>query len=339
MSPGQARPAAGAAGATHAAARAFLGLSHSPLIGLNPVAGGVKAELDAAVDAVRAEVQAFDPELVVLFGPDHYNGFFNELMPPLCLGTQATSVGDYETPAGALNVDAEAALALADHLMDEGIDIAVSRRMRVDHGFAQALQMLWGGLDTPPVVPVFLNAVAQPGIPRLARCRAVGEAIGRFLDGLPRRTLLIGSGGLSHEPPVPTLAHPDAAVRERITARQDPTPAERDAKTERVRAAGMALAAGDASMKPLNPAWDRRWMDGLARGDLDALVAIGDAAIEREAGLSAHESKTWLVARAALGPAVPLPCTLRYYRAIPEYIAGFGALFMLGAAGAQEEMP
>src|SRR5262245_63159446 len=53
---------------------------------------------------------------------------------------------------------------------------------------------------------------------------------------------LIGSGGLSHEPPVPTLSHPDQAVRERITVRREPTAAEREAKTQRVMAAGRALA-------------------------------------------------------------------------------------------------
>ena len=311
--------------------RAFLGLSHSPLLGLNPVAQAVEDELAAAIAAARDQVLAFDPELVVLLGPDHYNGFFNELMPPFCIGTQATSVGDYSTPAGALNVDAHAAVALATHLMDADFDAAVSRRMQVDHGFAQSLQMLWDGLATPPLVPIFLNAVAQPGILRLRRCRQLGEAIGRFLDGQPRRTLLIGSGGLSHEPPVPTLAHPDPLVRERITVRQTPSAAERDAKTERVKAAGMALASGTSSMKPLNPEWDRRWMDALAAGDLDALTGLSEDGIEREAGMSAHESKTWLVARAALAARPGLACPLRYYRAIPELIAGFGVMFMHGA--------
>jgi 2,3-dihydroxyphenylpropionate 1,2-dioxygenase len=237
-------------------------------------------------------------------------------------------VGDYLTPPGELHVDADAALALAERLMDEDFDLAVSRRMQVDHGFAQALQLLWGSLDTPPVLPLFVNAVAQPGIPRLRRCRQLGEAIGRFLDTLPRRTLLIGSGGLSHEPPVPTLAHPDPAVRERITFRNEPTPAERDAKTQRVMAAGRALAAGDPAMKPLNPAWDARWMDALETGGaaLDALCSLSEDSIEREAGLSAHESKSWLVARSAL-PADRSPrCTLRHYQTIPEYIAGFGLL-------------
>jgi 2,3-dihydroxyphenylpropionate 1,2-dioxygenase len=314
--------------------RAFLGISHTPLMGLNPVAADVERTLQDAIAQAREQVRAFAPQLVVLVAPDHYNGFFNELMPPFCIGTQAQSVGDYLTPPGPLKVDADTALALATHLMDEDFDLAVSHRMRVDHGFVQPLQLLWDGLDTPPVLPIFLNAVAAPGIPRLRRCRALGQAIGRFLDNEPRRTLLIGSGGLSHEPPVPTLAHPDAGVRERITIRSEATPAEREAKTQRVMAAGLALAAGESGTKPLNPEWDRRWMDALVAGGaaLDALCGMDEASIAREAGASAHESKNWLVARSALAGDRPVTCAMRHYQAIPEYIAGFGLMLLKPAS-------
>ena len=311
--------------------RAFLGLSHTPLMGLNAVAPEVEQKLKAGVAQARALATAFEPDLVVLIAPDHYNGFFNDLMPPFCIGTEAQSVGDYLSPAGPPNVDADRAASLAEWLMDADFDTAVSRRMRVDHGFAQALQLLWGGLDTPPVVPIFLNAVAQPGIPRVRRCRMLGQELGRWLDaGPPRRTLLIGSGGLSHEPPVPTLAHPDLAVRERITTRREPTAAEREAKTQRVMAAGVALASGTSSMKAINSEWDRRWMDALAgqAGELEALDQMSEASIEQEAGLSAHESKTWLVARSALPPGAELVTRLRHYQSIPEYIAGFGAMWL-----------
>lgn len=309
--------------------RAFLGMSHTPLLGLNPVDASVQQALDEAIAAARAAVHAFDPEFIVLLGPDHYNGFFNELMPPFCIGSAANAVGDYLTPAGPLNVNGDAAVALTSHLMDAGFDIALSRRMSVDHGFAQALQFLWGdGLETPPIVPIFLNAVAQPGIPRLKRCRDLGLEIGRFLDTRPERTLVIGSGGLSHEPPVPTLGHPDPAVRERITVRQAPTAAEREAKTQRVMAAGVSLASGTSGMKPLNPEWDQQWMQALESGSFDALLAWTEDSIEARAGLSAHESKTWLVARAALGQDTATRCTLRHYQAIPEYIAGYGILFV-----------
>jgi 2,3-dihydroxyphenylpropionate 1,2-dioxygenase len=305
--------------------RAFLGLSHSPLLGLNPVDPQVIGPLRAAQAAARDWIRTWKPEQVVLIGPDHYNGFFNALMPPVCIGTQAHAVGDYGTPAGPLNVDETAALSLASFLMDEGFDPAVSRRMAVDHGFSQALEVLWGGLDTPALIPVFMNAVAAPGIPRLHRCLALGEAIGRWLDGSGRRTLLIGSGGLSHEPPVPTLEHPDPQVRERITVGRAATEAELEAKTRRVMAAGMALAAGDLQMKPLNPEWDERWMEAIGTGALSTLVGMDEAGITRDAGLSAHESKTWLIGRAAL-PACALPVPVRWYRAIPALIAGYGVL-------------
>jgi 2,3-dihydroxyphenylpropionate 1,2-dioxygenase len=309
--------------------RAFLGMSHSPLLGLNPISADEQTAIDTALQQARAAVQAFDPELVVLIGPDHYNGFFNALMPPFCIGSAATAVGDYLSPAGTLNVPSDLAVHLADYLMDQHFDIALSRRMQVDHGFSQALQVLWGDeLQTPPVIPVFLNAVAAPGIARLARCKALGEAVGRFLDTLPQRTLLIGSGGLSHEPPVPTLAHPDAAVRERITVKTEPTPAEREAKTERVKAAGMALVHGEDWMKPLNPAWDLGWMDAMASGQLDTLCSMREEVIAQQAGNSAHESKTWLVARSALPANTHLPCPVRAYRAIPALIAGYGVMLM-----------
>lgn len=311
-------------------ARAFLGMSHTPLLGLNPVPAEVEQQLQAAIGAARDHVLAFAPELVVLIAPDHYNGFFNELMPPFCIGTEAYSVGDYLSPEGPLNVDGQAALDLATQLMDDDFDAAISRRMKVDHGFALALQLLWGDLDTPPVVPIFINAVAQPGIPRLRRCRALGQAVGRFLDRLDRRVLLIGSGGLSHEPPVPTMAHPDHVVRERITVKKESTIAERNAKTERVKAAGMALAGGGSTIKPLNPAWDLDWMSQLAGGaaELDQLCTRTEDSIEREAGLSAHESKSWLVARSALSETKPLHCAMRHYQTIPEYIAGYGLMFL-----------
>jgi 2,3-dihydroxyphenylpropionate 1,2-dioxygenase len=310
--------------------RAFLGISHTPLMGLNPISAAVESELQGAIAAVRERVLAFNPELIVLIAPDHYNGFFNELMPPFCIGTQVQAVGDYLTPAGDLRVDADAALALANGLMDDDFDVAISRRMRVDHGFAQPLQLMWGGLDTPPVIPIFVNAVATPGIPRLRRCRALGESIGRLLQNEPRRILFIGSGGLSHEPPVPTLGNPDPAVRERITARQYPTQEERDAKTQRVMAAGMALASGESAIKPLNPIWDRQWMDALAGNiaALDQLCTMSEASISQDGGGSAHESKNWLIGRSALEGFNAHACAFRHYQAIPEYIAGFGVLLL-----------
>src|ERR1700749_1631478 len=141
---------------------AAVGLSHSPLIGKNDPAPEVLARVDQAVENARTFVRAFDPELVVLYAPDHYNGFFYKEMPPFCLATEAHAVGDFGSAAGPPSGDPGAAKALAQGLLDRGVDLTISARMTVDHGFAQPLEVLFGGIDQVPVVPVFINCVAQP---------------------------------------------------------------------------------------------------------------------------------------------------------------------------------
>lgn len=306
--------------------RAVLGLSHTPLLGLNPLAPEVDDSLRGALAEARRLVNGFAPELIVLFGPDHFNGFFHDLMPPFCIGVQANAVGDYGTPAGALNVPESESLALAEAVGKSGFDVAVSRRMSVDHGFSQPMEILFGGLATPPVIPVFINAAAPPAIPGTARCAALGRAIGRHFDSEPRRILVIGSGGLSHDPPIPTLDHPNADVRERIIVRNRPTAEQRATRQTRVIAAGKAMADGTSDRRALNPQWDQEFMDRLEAGDWPAIEATSDEDITRLGGGSAHEIKAWIAAFATQDAAA-LVTQLRWYRDIPELIAGFGVLF------------
>ena len=54
--------------------RAALGLSHTPLLGLNPLPPEVDADLRGAIAEASRLARAFAPELIVLFAPDHFNG-------------------------------------------------------------------------------------------------------------------------------------------------------------------------------------------------------------------------------------------------------------------------
>jgi 2,3-dihydroxyphenylpropionate 1,2-dioxygenase len=306
--------------------RAVLGLSHTPLLNFNPMPAQVDADLRSALAEAAGHARAFAPELIVLFAPDHFNGFFHELMPPICIGTEANAIGDYGTPAGPVNVAGEDALALAKVLVAREFDPAVSRRMTVDHGVAQPLELLFGGLESPPVLPIFLNAAGPPAIPTVARVVRLGQAVGAHFADDPRRILFIGSGGLSHDPPIPTLENPDAAMRERIIVRQTPTPEQRAARQARVIQAGLDMAAGKSDRLPLNAEWDQKVMALLEAGDWGGIRAIGEAEIVREGGGSAHETKNWIAAFAAAGGAVT-HTRQRWYRAIPELIAGFGVMF------------
>ncbi|MGC9542190.1 3-carboxyethylcatechol 2,3-dioxygenase [Streptomyces sp. UG1] len=301
---------------------AAVGLSHSPLIGKNDPAPEVLAAVEEAVEGARSVVRAFDPELVVLYAPDHYNGFFYKEMPPFCLATEANAVGDFGSTAGSLSVDTDAARALARGVLDRGVDLTVSARMTVDHGFVQPLEVLFGGIDKVPVVPVFVNGVATPLGP-VGRIRALGTAIGEAASALDRRVLFLGSGGLSHDPPVPVLDGAPPRVADALIEGHPPTPEQRARGEERVVQAGRDYAAGSTRMIPINPDWDNLVLDTLESGRLADVDSWSVEWMGSEGGGSAHEVRTWIAAFASLAATGPYRMTSRFYEPIPEWIAGF----------------
>ncbi|MFF3503209.1 3-carboxyethylcatechol 2,3-dioxygenase [Streptomyces sp. NPDC003247] len=299
-------------------------LSHSPLMEYVQPPGDVRARVDTALAGARAFTRDFDPELVVIFAPDHYNGFFYDMMPPFCIGGRAHAIGDFKTPEGPLSVDHAAALAITEAALADGVDTALSEDMVVDHGFSQPLDLLLGGIDALPVVPVFINSVAEPLVP-VRRIRALGEAIGRAAAGLGKRVLVIGSGGLSHDPPVPRMAEADTAEKvARLINNRNPGDEARAARQARTIAAAEAFAKGESDMHPLNPDWDNLVLDVLGdparRTETDAW---SNAWFAEQAGNSAHEVRTWIAAHAALSAVGPYQVTSRFYEAIEAWIAGF----------------
>lgn len=300
-------------------------LSHTPLRGLNDPGAEVEAEVDAVLAQARAEVEAFDPELIVIFAPDHYNGLFYDLMPPFVIATAAESVGDYKTMLGPLSIPSDLALNLAKHILDSDLDIAISHRLQVDHGCTQTLEETTGSLTRYPVIPIIINSVAPPFCP-YRRIRKLGEAVGRFIAKLDKRVLILGTGGLSHEPPVPLLAGADEDVANFLIAGRNPTPEFRAARQARTLATGKIFGTPECPLTPLNPVWDRNFIDLLMQARLEEVDALDIEEISREAGRSTHEVRTWVAAFAALAASGPYSAQLDYYRPINEWIAGYGVV-------------
>jgi 2,3-dihydroxyphenylpropionate 1,2-dioxygenase len=304
---------------------ALLAMSHSPLLEHAELDAEVSGELEAAFAEARRFVHDFDPDVVVNFAPDHYNGFFYDLMPPFCIGYEARAVGDYGTAAGPLDVPTELAERLAGWVVERDIDVAISRRMELDHGGAQPLEILVGGLTATPTIPIFVNGVAKPFTP-MRRARLLGEAVGSFLATLDERVLLIGSGGLSHDPPVPQWVSATEQQRALLLDGRHPTAAAREARQQRVIDTAKAFTAGTATIRELNPEWDEALMAALASGDLSPLDAMTADQMAADAGNSAHEVRTWVAAFAALSAAGPYEVGYSFYRPIREWIAGFGVM-------------
>lgn len=297
-------------------------MSHSPLLDLPGPSQELLDEIDSTFDVARAFVRDYDPELVVVFAPDHYNGFFYKLMPPFCIGTEAAGVGDYGTQSGPLDVAGELASECVTAVLDAGVDVAMSAHMEVDHGTVQPLQKLFGDATARPIIPIFINSVATPLGP-LARARALGSAVGDYLARLDKRVLVLGSGGLSHDPPVPTLATAPPAALGRIVRGEPMSPEQRQARQTTVMEAAHDFAHGGDALQPLNPDWDRSLLDILDSGRLTELDGWTNSFIVAEGGNSAHEIRTWVAAFAALATQGSYRIEQRFYRAAPELIAGF----------------
>lgn len=302
---------------------ALLATSHSPLLGFADLDTEVADELDIAFGQARTFVRDYDPDLVVNIGPDHYNGFFYQLMPAFCVGYAAESIGDYGSQAGRLDVPEDIARGLAEHVIADGIDLAVSLDMQVDHGAVQPMEIVYGDITAKPFVPVFINSVAPPFTP-LDRVRLLGESIGRYLGGLDQKVLIISSGGLSHDPPVPRMDTATPGQKEMLMGRGGPiSPEARLVRQQRVIDAARDFAAGSATIQDLAPEWDRELLRILASGDLSPIDSWSPDEMTRVAGNSSHEVRTWIAGYSAMAATGSYTVQYRYYRPIRELIAGF----------------
>src|SRR5262245_35425866 len=235
--------------------------SHSPLMttDVEESTPDLHAAFFRELDSCAAALHAFRPDLVVVFGPDHFNGFFYELMPAFCIGTAAMGTRDWHLESGPLRVPRELALACVLYLQGRAFDLALSHDMKVDHGITIPLYKLTGALNRYDVLPVFVNCAADPR-PSFRRVRAFGEAIGDFLAQQDMRITLVGSGGLSHDPPTPRLDLSPPDVAQRLIRRHTPSQEELDARESRVIRAARDLVVGKGPCLPPSEQWDHDFL-------------------------------------------------------------------------------
>ncbi|HJD78692.1 MAG TPA: 3-carboxyethylcatechol 2,3-dioxygenase [Corynebacterium pollutisoli] len=303
---------------------ALLAMSHSPLLGINDPQPDIAVELEESFETARRTVAEYDPDLVLVFTPDHFNGFFYTLMPQFCVGYTAASLGDYKTTAGPLDVPEEVAEELAQFIIDEGVDVAISREMVIDHGGAQPVELMFGSLTAKPVIPIFVNGVARPFSP-MERIRRLGESIGKWAAAQDKRILLIASGGLSHDPPLPRWAEATDAQKE-FLLHGHPDEADRAAREARVIAAGKTSTVATGIID-INPEWDQQFMADCASADPRRFDHYSAAQMDSDAGHSSHEVRTWVAAFSALAAANGnYQVEYEFYRPIPEFVAGFGLM-------------
>lgn len=302
-------------------------VSHTPLLDFASPPPAIEASARAAFAQLAEQVKAYDPTLIISFGPDHFNGFFYDLMPSFCVGVRATAAGDWNYGPASLNVPEEKALGLIEYCLEHDIDLSYSYRMQADHGITQPLDLFCDGqLDRYPVIPIFINGAASP-MPRTKRVIQMGKVIGEYLKTLDERILIIGSGGLSHDPPTPQIQTAPAEVQEFLIAGRNPTVEARNNRQSKVIAVGQRLANGDMSAAlPLNPEWDKDLLQRFKHADFNYLAAMSSEEIRRDGGRGGQEIRAWMAAFAALSAFGEYDAEIQYYEPIQEWIAGMGMM-------------
>ncbi|MEZ5223717.1 MAG: hypothetical protein R2743_19670 [Ilumatobacteraceae bacterium] len=288
--------------------------SHSPLIEFPADRSDSYVEIVTMLDRVRQEVEVFDPDLVILFGVDHYGGHHMRSMAPFCVGVEATGMADVGGTPGELRVPKDVAVGAVNFVRAEGVDVAVSYAMDVDHGFTQALSRVTGGVDQYPVLPIFVSCIQPPFVP-FARARALGEAVGRYIRHLNnRRVLVLGTGGLTHNPrrlfpPIDEVAqewlpyHLHGKAQQEV-AQQDWIDYQIDAH----HAAAKFLASPDIPDEQfgLHDEWDRAFLDMFCAGDMSVFDDWEPEHVVTAAGIGAMEVLSWIAAAQAAASAAEI---------------------------------
>lgn len=279
--------------------------SHSPLMYCYARPPDCQPDIDRLFAEHAEAIKRFDPELVIMFGPDHFNGFHLKVMPPFCVGLQATAESDIGGFPGKLTVPGDIAVACVAAVRAADVDVAVSYDMVVDHGFSQTLTRVLGGLDRRPTLPIFVNGIAPPFVP-FRRTRLLGEAVGRFAAGLGKRVLFLASGGMSHHP---TRYYPAYGTGEPAVTGWQLNGGKGEGLTREEwltrldvlhREGAPMLIDGRRTRADimLNPEVDRQFMDAFT-GDLQQLDRLDPAEVAGRGGVGILELHAWIAAIAA----------------------------------------
>jgi len=169
-----------------------------------------------AVARMRAHLAERAVDTLVIFANDHLLNWPINNTPEYTVGIGETHVGPHEWYRGWLNLEPyrlPGRSGLARHIVNEtarhGLAFAHLRDMQFDDGISTPTVYLNPDRKIP-TIPISMNCTVPP-IPTPARAYQVGQTMVDVLRNYPgdERILLIGSGGLSHEPGGPRYFYID----------------------------------------------------------------------------------------------------------------------------------
>ena len=192
-----------------------------------------RARLVAGFRRIREELDAFNPDFVVIWGDDQYENFREDIIPPFCVlaydefecqpfaHRQRNFWDEPKDKVFKYQGNKEAARTLVSGMIDRGVDMAYAYQPLHEPGLGHAIlnTLLYLDYDRKgfdyPVVPMLVNCYGSrvirnrggaieylpdpdPPGPSPKRCMQVGAAAAEALKDSPYRVALIASSSWSH---------------------------------------------------------------------------------------------------------------------------------------------
>jgi protocatechuate 4,5-dioxygenase beta chain len=181
---------------------ASFGVPHTPNFPELVRTKGPDCEVARLFAGVTENLEAVQPDILVVFDSDHLNTFFMNNLPTFSVGiadqvagpNDLTKMPSYDVPMNA---------GLGAHVFEKcirgGFDLARTEEFGIDHSIMVPLHFLTPKMNVP-IVPIFINGLVPP-IPGAKRCYALGQAIRAAVESWPKnmRVAILASGSFSLE--------------------------------------------------------------------------------------------------------------------------------------------
>jgi protocatechuate 4,5-dioxygenase beta chain len=264
---------------------AAVAASHAPLITAAPetAEAGQRERVYAGMAALRRELDEARPDVLVVCSNEHFTNFFLDNFPPFCIGLGARHVGP-----------AESWLRIPRGTLPGQPDLGrwlVERALAEDFDPAFSADLtLDHGIMT--VLHLLDPGVRWPVVPIVQNCAVA---------------------------PMPSLGRCyrlGGALRRAIEAWPAP------ARVALIGAGGLSHWVGMPGMGRIDTDFDRWFLDCLAAGRAEDVLALTDAQVER-AGNGAHEIRSWLT----VAGAVPgRRARVLAYEPVAAWVTGMGVV-------------
>jgi 2,3-dihydroxyphenylpropionate 1,2-dioxygenase len=216
----------------------------------------LRRQVDGAFAALKADLDAALPDVLVVVANDQFVNFFYDNLPTFFVSLGEEHEGRFVRHRFRYRGHPELGRAILAGGLEAEIDFAFGEDVELEHTQTVPLYFLAPPGSALAVLPVFVNTWIEP-LPTPRRCSRVGEVIRQVVDRRPERVAMLATGGLSHFPGSPRIGEIDTGF---------------DAKLLEMLREGQGRTLASWSLAELQQAGDSEFLNWMV-----VLGAVGDA--------------------------------------------------------------